>query len=137
MNNGLCVLPYDQPKIRLPKDAQIGFMSMDGQWVSAVLADEEWGYGYIYFYPSHLLYTRKYTGDNQRFGIVISEDARDRLNLRAEPSKNGEKLGKYFSGTQVEILEESGDWFRVRVNFQEGWVMKEFIREVPQEPAKE
>jgi len=137
MNNGLCVLPYDQPKIRLPKDAQIGFMRMDGQWVSAVLADEEWGYGYIYFYPSDLLYTRKYTGDNQRFGIVISEDARDRLNLRAKPSKNGEKLGKYFSGTQVEVLEESGDWYRVRVNFQEGWMMKEFIREVPQEPAKE
>lgn len=137
MNNGLCVLPYDQPKVRLPKDAQIGFQSMDGQWVSAVIADEEWGHSYIYFYPSDLLYTRKHTGDNRRFGIVISDDPRDRLNLRAEPSKSGEKLGKYFSGTQVEILAEEGDWYKVWVDFQEGWMMKEFIQEVPPEPAKE
>ena len=82
------------------------------------------------------MYTRKYTGDNQRFGIVISEDARDRLNLRAEPSKNGEKLGKYFSGTQVEILAEEGDWYKVRVDFQEGWMVKQYVRIVPVEPEQ-
>ena len=133
LNNGLCVLPYSQPKGRLDEDTPVYFHSLDGQWVTATYHHNEWGYGIIYFYPSDLLYTRLYTGDDLRFGMVISDDARDRLNLRAKPDRGSESIGKYFSGTQVEILAEQGDWYKVRVDFQEGWMMKEYVREVPQE----
>lgn len=135
MNNGTCVLPYNQPKLRLPEGEKIAFLEMQGQWVLAAGADEEWGFSYMYYYPSDLLYTREYTGDSLRYGIVISDDARDRLNLRTQPSKNSESLGKYFSGTQLEILGEKDGWYQVRVDFTEGWMMKEFVREVPQEAA--
>ena len=135
MNNGPCLLPYDQPKKRLPEGDALTFIGMEGQWVMAARMDEEWGFSFVYLYPSDLLYTRQYTGDSLRYGIVISDDARDRLNLREEPDRSSKSIGKYFSGTQVEILGEEGDWYRVRVDFRDGWMMKEFVREVPQEAA--
>ncbi|MEA5016377.1 MAG: leucine-rich repeat protein [Candidatus Limiplasma sp.] len=75
------------------------------------------------------LYARE-VPQGKRFGVVISPDTRDRLHLRDAPRKGGQSLGKFFSGTQVEILGEEGDWYQVRVGFEEGYMMKEFIREV-------
>lgn len=131
LNNGPCVLPYNKPGSKLPKGIPLYFIQMQGQWVSAMIEDSEYGFGYLYFYPSDLTYTRRDTGDGYRYGIVISDDPRDRLNLRAGPSTSSERLGKYFSGTQVRILGEEGDWYHVWLDFKEGWMMKEFIREVP------
>ncbi|MBR4067029.1 MAG: leucine-rich repeat protein [Clostridia bacterium] len=135
LNNGPCVLPYNRPGNKLPQDTPLYFIQMQGQWVNAMIEDAEFGYGYLYFYPSDLTYTRRDNGDGYRYGIVISDDPRDRLNLRAEPSTNSERLGKYFSGTQVRILGEEGDWYHVWLDFKEGWMMKEFIREVPVDAA--
>lgn len=133
MNNGVCMLPYDEPKAKLAAGTELMFAGVQGQWVSAARPDEEWGAVYLYFYPSDLLYTRRYTGDGLRFGIVMSDDPRDRLNLRQEATKNSKSIGKYYSGTQVQILGELEDWYHVRVDFQDGWMMKEFVQEVPQE----
>jgi glutamate racemase len=36
---------------------------------------------------------------------------------------------------EVRILGEEGDWYHVWLDFKEGWMMKEFIREVPVEEA--
>ena len=78
--------------------------------------------------------TRYDNGDGKTYGMVISDDPRNRLNLRTAPDRSSPSLGKYFSGTQLEILEEQGDWYRVCIDFQEGWVMKKFVRIVPVEP---
>lgn len=135
MNNGPCLLPYDQPKKKLAPGEQLSFIRMEGQWVLTAWDDENGELAFVHFYPSDLLYTRRYTGDDRRFGMVISDDPRDRLNLREEPRKSSKSIGKYFSGTQLEILGEEEDWYRVRVDFRDGWMMKEFVREVPQEAA--
>lgn len=92
------------------------------------------GFWYAYFSPSDLLLTRNDTHDGKTYGMVISDDPRNRLNLRTAPDRSSPSLGKYFSGTQLEILEEQGDWYRVCIDFQEGWVMKKFVRIVPVEP---
>lgn len=68
--------------------------------------------------------------EGKRFGYVVSSGLQSRLHLREKPTKSGKSLGKFFSGTQVEILGEEGDFFEVRVGFQEGYMMKEFVREV-------
>lgn len=65
--------------------------------------------------------------DMQSFGVITSPDAHDRLHLRKEPSRQSESLGRYFNGTQVEILETLGDWCKVRVDGQEGYMMSEFL----------
>lgn len=51
----------------------------------------------------------------------------DRVRLRDRPSTNGAVLGQYFSGVLVEVLEQSGDWQRVRIDDQEGFMMRKFL----------
>ncbi len=51
----------------------------------------------------------------------------DRVKLRDRPSTNGEVLGKYFSGVFAEVLERKGDWWRVRVDDREGFMMRKFL----------
>ncbi|MBR3857983.1 MAG: leucine-rich repeat protein [Bacteroidaceae bacterium] len=114
----------------IPEKDSIAYPSQCGQWICCGL-DTEDGYRYAYFAPADLNLTRYDTHDGKTYGMVVSDDLRDRLNLRAKPDKGSESLGKYFSGTQVEILEEQGDWYKVRVDFQEGWMMKEYVRIVP------
>ena len=99
LDNGPCVLPYNKPGNKLPENARLYYSQMQGQWVGAMVEDADYGFGYLYFYPSDLTYTRRDNGDGYRYGIVISDDPRDRLNLRAEPDTGSERLGKYFSGT--------------------------------------
>ncbi len=51
----------------------------------------------------------------------------DRVRLRDRPSTNGKVLGQYFSGVLVEILEQRGDWQRVRIDDREGFMMRKFL----------
>jgi general secretion pathway protein A len=60
----------------------------------------------------------------------------DKLNLRAEPTLNGEVITKLNSNTKVLIVEDTGDWIKVMLNnsneLTEGWVFRKFIRlEIP------
>ena len=78
--------------------------------------------------------TRRHTGDRKTYGIVIASDTRNRVNLRQTPSQNGKRLGRYFTGTQVEILGSQDEWYRVSVNGTEvGYMMKEYVMIVEQE----
>ena len=129
---------FDLPADRIeepfiPETDNITYPSQNGQWICCGL-DTEDGYRHAYFAPVDLNLTRHDTCDGKTYGMVISDDARDRLNLREKPEKGSESIGKYFSGTQVEILAEQGDWYKVRVDFQEGWMMKEYVRIVPVAP---
>ncbi len=51
----------------------------------------------------------------------------DRVKLRETPSTNGKILGQYFSGVIFEVLEEKGDWGRVRIGDREGYMMLKFL----------
>ncbi len=80
------------------------------------------------------VFTREYTGDQKKFGLVISSKPENRVNLRKKASQGSDSLGKYFTGTQVEIIGEKNDFYQVLVNGQkEGWMMKKFVVIVPQE----
>lgn len=69
--------------------------------------------------------------DGRRYGIVVNPEPSDRLHLRSEPNKGSESLGRYFTGTQVEILGEANDWFHVRLDGKTGYMLGDFVREVP------
>ena len=126
------VLPYDlPPNETIKKDREIVIHEQLGQWCMIGFPGDE--YIYCYAYTGDLSLIREYTGDNKTFGIVVNRDPRDRLHLRAEPAKQAKSLGKFFSGTQVEILSETDGWYQVRAGFQEGYMMKEFVDIVPQE----
>lgn len=61
-------------------------------------------------------------------GTIQAPDG-GRVNLRAKPSTaTGAILYKIPTGNQVDILEESGKWYRVEDDEgHTGWVMKEFV----------
>lgn len=60
------------------------------------------------------------------------------LVLRSEASKTGAPLATVPDKTEVEVVEESGEWYKVRINGQEGYLFKEYVVNVPeiQEPEK-
>lgn len=50
------------------------------------------------------------------------------LNVRSEPSMSGEVIGHARRGERVAILEQSGDWLRVRLGGGEtGWVSAQHV----------
>lgn len=52
----------------------------------------------------------------------------DRLNLRANPSEKAQSLGRYYNGTQVEILGIADAWVHVRVAGRTGYMLAKFLR---------
>ena len=69
----------------------------------------------------------------ERFGYVWAENGKP-VNLRKAASKDAPLADRIPVGESVQIIGESGDWFRVKVNGQTGWMMKEFVKEDEQDP---
>ena len=53
-------------------------------------------------------------------GIVTASE----LNIRSNPSPDGERVGALKAGARVEILEKSGNWGRTK----DGWVSIDYIK---------
>ncbi|MBE5778358.1 MAG: hypothetical protein E7331_03385 [Clostridiales bacterium] len=126
-------LPLEGEGTPLPEGAEMmDLCSLEPPWAYCWFRSSSFRTG-AYINPADLLFTRYDDGTDRVYGLVISDELQNRLHLREKPDKASRSLGRYFSGTQVEIFEEKGDWYRVRVGTQEGWMMKKFIRIVPAE----
>lgn len=53
------------------------------------------------------------------------------LNLRAESNTTSAVLQQLFYGQKLYVVEDMGDWLKVRLDDTEGYVMKEFVNLVP------
>lgn len=51
----------------------------------------------------------------------------DRVHLRAAPSAKAESLGLYFTGTDVILIDQVGEWAWVMVGDAEGWIMADYL----------
>ena len=51
----------------------------------------------------------------------------DALRLRSEPSTDSSTVTYLNNGTQVDILEDLGDWYHISVNGESGYVSAEYI----------
>lgn len=49
------------------------------------------------------------------------------LNMRKEPSLSAQVLKQYPSGTWMTVLDDQGEWSKVRVNGLEGYVMSKYL----------
>ena len=58
-------------------------------------------------------------------GIVAAESG---LVLRQTASKSGEPITTVPNNTEVEITEESGEWYKVKYNEQEGYIFAQFVK---------
>lgn len=50
-----------------------------------------------------------------------------KLHLRQTPASDGKIINTYKEGTQVDILENQGDWCKVRVDGKEGYMMTAYL----------
>ena len=50
----------------------------------------------------------------------------DMLNVRSEPNQSAAKLGVLNAGTEVELVEEVGDWSKIKFDGQLGYVKTEY-----------
>ena len=63
--------------------------------------------------------------DTYRFGTVANSSS---VNLRRGASKQTERLGSYKRGTWLRILDDYGDWYKVKgPDGKTGYMMKEYI----------
>lgn len=82
-----------------------------------------------YVFMGDLTLERERTGDGRTYGVVIASEPANRVNLREKPDKKSRSIGKYFTGTHAEILQDAGRGFwQVRIRGQEGYMMKEYVR---------
>lgn len=68
-------------------------------------------------------------------GAVVDNgsDPGSRLNMRTQPSRDASAVGKFVSGTQVEVLGDAGDgWSQVRIGGGRGsvtgYMMTEYLK---------
>lgn len=62
------------------------------------------------------------------YALIASDKPTDRLNLREKPDSQSETLGRFYNGTQVEVIEKGNVWSYVRVgNRLWGYMMNEYL----------
>ena len=55
-------------------------------------------------------------------------DPESRLNMRSAPDKNAASLGKFYSGTQVQIAADAGGgWSQVTIGSVSGYMMTQYL----------
>ena len=87
---------------------------MDSRYLSASQSGGSTGGGSIAGYP--------------KTGVVNNPGANQVLLLRETASTSARVLGYYRNGTSVKLLGESGSFYKVSVNGQNGYMMKKFIK---------
>ena len=77
-------------------------------------------------------------------GAVVDNgsDPGSRLNMRTQPSRDASAVGKFVSGTHVEILADEGDgWVQVRIGSGEasvtGYMMRDYLKDSSSVDARE
>ena len=65
--------------------------------------------------------------DTDGYAMVKSDKPTDRLHLRTAPSTDAASMGRYYSGTPVQILKDQGEWAKVSVAGIQGYMMKKFL----------
>lgn len=73
-----------------------------------------------------------------QYAYVVNPEFGDRLHLRTEASNTATSLGRYMTGTLVEVLGTSGDYIKVKIANNTGYMMSEYLSDtyVPLELGK-
>lgn len=67
---------------------------------------------------------------------VIGETVSDDVIVRAVPDVSSENIGMLQAGVTVEILEEDGEWLKIRTDHETGWIDSALIR-IDETPSNE
>lgn len=62
------------------------------------------------------------------YAVVNNPEVEQQLHLRSEPRESSPSHGQYYNGTTVELLEQSGEWWSVRVFDRLGYMHADYLR---------
>ncbi len=65
--------------------------------------------------------------DLTNWAIVKNPNPEDRLHLREKKDRSSASKGKYYNGTPVKILDRDGEWCRVDVLGEQGYMMEKYL----------
>ncbi len=123
---------YAEPSEEAPSEAVTEDVSMRildtvGVWYHVLLKGHE---GYVPVQNLNVVHSRLRNDEQAYTGylVVANPNSQDRLHLREQPSTKSRSLGRYFNGTQVEVIDYGQDgWAHVRVEDKEGYMMLEYL----------
>jgi uncharacterized protein YgiM (DUF1202 family) len=123
---------YAKPSEEAPSEAVTEDVSMHildtvGVWYHVLFQGRE---GYVPVQNLNVACSQPQYYDDaaKNYYVVANPKLQDRLHLRKEPSTKSPSLGRYFSGTQVEVIDYSPDgWAHVRVDGKEGYMMIRYL----------
>ena len=69
-------------------------------------------------------------GNGYKYGIIVPEE--DSAALMDAPG--GTKINHLYIETQAKVLEENGNWMKVETAYGTGWVIRDELKIVEEEP---
>lgn len=98
------------------KGKEVTILENDGEWCQVQIGKKTVGYMMTKYLDIKSNYTHMGWGKTPDDGSV--------LNLRSGAGSGASVVYKAMSGAAVELIEEQGAWYRVRLNDKIGWVEK-------------
>ena len=107
---------------KLPKDAACEILELDGEWAHITSGEVE---GYV---KAEYLYTGQEAVDRAfELGQTVARVTSDALYVRMEPSTEADFWTMVPNGEELLVLEEQGDWIKVDIDGEEGYVAAEYV----------
>ena len=107
-------------------------LTTEGDWIQINLSSGQKGWVANYLVSATAESTASQISSEQpktnkvsKTGIITVNS----LNVRGEPSLNGNILGKLQKGETVKIISESNDWIEITYNGESGWITSQYIQE--------
>ena len=107
---------------KLRKDSACEILETDGEWAHILSGEVE---GYV---KTEFLYTGEEAIDMAfQLGEPIAKVNTDALYVRMEPSTEADFWTMVPNGEELSVIEEQGEWVKVDIDGEEGYVAAEFV----------
>ncbi len=107
---------------KLRKNGACEVLDMDGEWAHIKSGEVE---GYV---KAEYLYTGQEAIDLAfQLGQTVAKVTTDSLYVRMEPSIDADYWTKVPEGEELQVIEELGDWVKVDIDGEDGYVAAEYV----------
>jgi N-acetylmuramoyl-L-alanine amidase len=104
----------------------------EGEWIQIQLRNGQKGWVANYLVSAAEESTASLVDSEQAVTKEVSKTAIitvNSLNVRSEPSLNGNIVGKLQKDDTIKIISKSNDWIEITHNGQSGWISDQYIQE--------
>ena len=107
---------------KMPKNAGCEILSIEGDWAKIKSGKVE---GYV---SAEFLYTgTEAAAKAEEVKTAMATVNTMTLKVRTAPSLNGNVITLIPEGEELEVLEDTGEWVKIAIDDEEGFISKEFV----------